>query len=88
MLACAILHNILRKLSLDDYHQPGTIDSENVETRTSHRGTWRKETTMVPLECNTARSSSNESKNIRKEFCHYFNNEGQVPWQRRMARLD
>ena len=46
VLACAILHNVLRKLAVDEYNQPGTIDSENVETGMFHQGTRRNERTM------------------------------------------
>ena len=85
---CAILHNVLQKLAVDEYHQPGTIDSENVETGMFHQGTCRNQRTIVPLVCSAARSSTNKSKNIINQFCHYFNNEDQVPWQRRMAGLE
>ena len=39
VMACSILHNVLRKLTVDEHYQPATIDSENVETGSFHRGT-------------------------------------------------
>ena len=88
VLACATLHNVLRKLTPDKYIEPGRMDKEIFETGTIQDGSWRDEATMIPLETNTTRNPGSQAKQIRKEFCHYFNNEGQVPWQRRMAGLD
>ena len=88
VLACAVLHNVLRKCALEEYNQPGTMDEENEETGVLHRGTWRKDGTMLPLQTTETRNPSIEAKNIRNKFCHYFNNEGQVPWQMRMAGIE
>ena len=87
VLACATLHNVLRQMVPDEYIEPRSMDKEIFESGTIKDGSWRGEVTMIPLERNTNNPGS-RAKQIRKEFCHYFNNEGQVPWQRRMAGLD
>ena len=88
VLACATLHNVLRKLAQEEYQESSSMDKENVRNGNIQPGSWRNETTMMPLERSTGRNPSNHCKRIRDEFCNYFNNEGQVPWQRRMAGLE
>ena len=86
VVACTTLHNLLRNKTSEYYH-PDAIDREYEENCTIQPGKWQEETTMVPLERSKNRNPSTESRKIREQLTEYFNNEGQVPWQRSMAGL-
>ena len=66
VLACATLHNVLRKLTPDEYIEPGSMDKEIFESGTIKDGSWRGEATMIPLERNTTRNPGSRAKQIRK----------------------
>lgn len=86
VLACVHLHNYLRKSSSKNtYTPPGAFDSEQLDTGTIERGTWRKDqqSSQSFLSISQiARKSSIEAAEVRDEFSEYFISEqGQVPWQ-------
>lgn len=88
VLACAALHNFLQKLDPNEYQQLGSMDEENFNSGTIERGSWRNDTRMVPLQRSMTKNPNIHSKRLRDQFCHYFNNEGQVPWQWRMVESE
>ena len=80
--ASTALHNWLRKTSPASYTPPGFIDEEC--PRSDLRlGTWRENTSGGAFENITSRNrnSTREAIKIRDNYCHYFNNDGAVPWQ-------
>ena len=86
-LACAYLHNFLRRNSTAKqlHSPPGTLDFENTDDGTVIEGEWRKEIQndcrMVNL-AKTPRNHGNDTKKIRDAFLDYFmSNEGRVSWQ-------
>ena len=88
VLACVVLHNFLRAEFARDYFEGGTLDREAEENGSVLQGTWRNEPTLTPLQSTSQRHPSESSKSTREAYCEYFNNEGHVAWQRRMAGLD
>lgn len=87
VLACAHLHNFLRrsKSSAASYTPPGTFDSEDKDTTTLVPGQWRVDglpkETLLRLK-RIPKKPSQLAKQIREEFCAYFQSaEGSVPWQ-------
>ena len=77
VLACVVLHNYLRRENCADYMDHSDLDREQEERGTVVTGSWRNENTMVPLERTRERNQSQSSKEIRDDFTHFFNNEGQ-----------
>ena len=50
-------------------------------------GSWREDTpsdSFLDLQPSLTRNCCNEAKKMREEFTQWFNNEGDVVWQRRM----
>ena len=90
IFAIITLHNLLRKLAPNEYTPGGTFDSENVVTGEMQPESWRSSpaSSMLPIASSQARNSSDEAKNIRLQYMNYFNNDGAVTWQLRMAGLD
>lgn len=85
-LACICLHNYLRcNLSKNKYNPAGSFDVEHIDSGIVEDGAWRKDQQTSQSFFNfqqTARKSSVEAMEIRKEFADYFVSEqGQVPWQ-------
>ncbi|XP_062575927.1 uncharacterized protein LOC134237799 [Saccostrea cucullata] len=84
VLACCALHNFLRtRKSATEYIGPGMIDEEDTENGTMNYGIWRHEmgTNLPGLIRQCGNRSSNDVREIREEFCDYFNTNGQVSWQ-------
>lgn len=80
--SCA-LHNWLRKTSPASYTPPGFIDEE-CQRSGLRLGTWRQNASGGAFENITSqnnRNSTREAIRIRDNYCHYFNNDGAVPWQ-------
>lgn len=85
-LACICLHNYLRSnLSKNKYNPAGSFDIEHIDSGNLEDGAWRQDQQTLQSFFNlqqTARKSSVEAMEIRKEFAAYFVSEqGQVPWQ-------
>lgn len=84
VLACCALHNFLRtKKSSTEYLGPGMVDEEDIENGSVNFGTWRQEirNDLPGLTQQSGNRSSNDVREIREEFCDYFNTNGQVSWQ-------
>lgn len=86
VLACAYLHNFLRRSSKNVYTPAGSFDTEDSDGNIIP-GAWRSQ--MQPSELSGLRSaprrSPNEVQEIRNEFRDYFlSSEGSVPWQNEM----
>lgn len=91
-LAALTLHNWLRAdaSSRNIYSPPALIDREDPETAEVIPGSWREDIptgSFLNLQPSTSRNCSNEAKNMREEFTQWFNNEGDVSWQRHMCGL-
>ena len=89
VLAIVTLHNILRKLSVDEYQPPGSVDRENVGSGTIASGSWRSNQVVDGLESSSHHNNaSEEAKHTRVQYMRYFLHEGAVPWQKRMVGLE
>ena len=80
IFASCVLHNYLREKSQARYIPPGFIDSESNEGILKE-GDWRSQQTLSGLEQQGSNTYSKDVKQVRDEFCLYFNEKGQVPWQ-------
>lgn len=86
--ATVCLHNWLRQQDNDVniYVPPSVVDVDDPHYPNGFKpGSWRTImedgcTFKEILNCGS-NTSSKESIEIRNKFCHYFNNEGAVPWQ-------
>lgn len=67
-------HHWLRKTSPASYTPPGFIDEE------CPRSDLRLGTCEYITSQNN-RNSTKEAIRIRDNYCHYFNNDGTIPWQ-------
>lgn len=84
-----ILHNYLltRNSNHNDnvYNTPGSFDSENAETHELIPGEWRHNdqpvVSFLSLPAVRQRNPTVLAKEIRDDFCDYFNTNGAVPWQ-------
>lgn len=85
VLTCCYLHNFLRKKKANEYISEGTVDSENLLVGRIVDGLWREDSHFTPLQSSHSINSSNTAKLIRDQFCSYFNNEGQVSWQKKFV---
>ena len=84
VLASCALHNFLRESSPVQYTPPGSFDSEDLETGHIQEGSWRSEnpTALAQIRVRGANAYSFDAKEVREEFCSYFNSEeGSVSWQ-------
>lgn len=84
VMACCILHNILRRnASTARSYILTDVDSENVNTGELIEGNWRsRPNQMTELEESRINNrSTNEAINIRTNLTNFFNNEGAVPFQ-------
>lgn len=84
VLACAYLHNFLRRSSqsLNLYSPPGVFDNEDIDTGRIIPGSWRNnELDLTGLQ-SIPRNSSATAKEVRDEFMYYFmSDQGRLPWQ-------
>jgi hypothetical protein len=79
--ATVCLHNWLRKNDIGiNQYVPGNMvdsdDSPNTRSWRSMEGCAFRDLTNC-----SSNTSARMCINIRNEFCHFFNNEGSVPWQ-------
>ena len=91
-LAALTLHNWLRadSTSRNIYCPPILVDREDPDTAEIIPGSWREDTpsdSFLDLQPSLTRNSCNEAKRMREEFTQWFNNEGDVVWQRCMCGL-
>ena len=87
VLACVVLHNLLRRDTPDNYTPVGSMDREDLQANKIVLGAWHSEGGLLPLQRNPRRVSD-EAKAVREKFCAYFNHGGAVAWQREMAGLE
>lgn len=78
-MACCHLHNLLMKQK--NYIRHGEVDIEDCVTGTVMHGTWRNEPMLLSIERTRAGNSAALAKQVRDDFCEYFNTTGAVPWQ-------
>ena len=82
-LACCIIHNLLRTLSLESYTPRHSVDNVDDNGEITE-GEWRNEgpspyfTDLAPTQ---GRKAFYEAEDIRNNFKEYFNSNGAVPWQ-------
>ncbi len=91
-LAILVLHNWLRADARSSaVYCPSTlIDNEDRDTREIIEGSWRADTiseSFVDLQPTISRNSTSKAKQMREEFNMWFNNEGDLPWQRQKCGL-
>ena len=88
VLATCALHNFLRTKSSARviYTPPGSLDHECDHEVVD--GDWRDQPApagVVNLAQQVGNRVASGTKAIQEEFTEYFNNEGDVPWQWRLA---
>ena len=84
VLASCALHNFLRtRKSTTEFFRPGMLEEEDCERGTVNFGSWRQEMggDLPGLRQQCGNHSGNDAREIREEFCDYFNTNGQVYWQ-------
>lgn len=82
VLACTSLHNFIR----DNSEMKESVDHEDILTGDIIAGSWRSEESLIPL-LRRPRKVPEAAKSVREEYCRYFNEEGAIPWQRKMIGL-
>ena len=84
VLTCCHLHNFLRRKKSNEYITLGTVDRENLIDGSITEGLWRENCPSTSLQSTQCRNSTSTAKLIRDQFCNYFNNEGQVSWEKNL----
>ena len=80
VVASCALHNYLRANAGASYFAPGFLDRvENDGTLVD--GQWRNEQSLNSIPQQGSNFYSREAKQIRDEYCDYFNSNGKVSWQ-------
>lgn len=92
-LAAFILHNWLwaDRSSQNIYCPPALGDREDLERVEIITGSWGEDTpadSFLDLQPSFSRNFSSEAKRIHEEFTQWFNNEGDLVWQRRVWTLN
>lgn len=77
VLACCYLHNLLRHKKVDSYMQGG-VDVQNINTGDFINADC--DPTLLNIQPLQGRNSTIIAKQIRTQFCNYFNTVGAVPW--------
>ncbi|XP_042867517.1 putative nuclease HARBI1 [Penaeus japonicus] len=85
VLACCILHNVLRQKNKGGYSPTTMVDREDIESRQLIPGSWRNEEQLTPLQANLNNTGQAGGKQNRDKYVTYFNTTGAVPWQNDMA---
>ena len=72
---------------LPNYTPPGSLDTEDPLTHTSHPGDWRQQPQgWVPPRKQDSNHNSKSVKEIRDRFCAFFiSKHGEIPWQYSMV---
>lgn len=81
-LACCVLHNYLMSRNKKHYAPNTSFDQYGSDGKIIRPADWRadqNDTTMFALEA--IRDTSQNAKDIQKEFAAYFVDEGEVEWQ-------
>lgn len=87
VLACCALHNYLRKTT-PSYVPRNFVDRENTKKSTFRKGHWRNNTDgLTPLQHVNNSQRNNEGNDVRDKFMNYFNTEGKVSFQDKMANV-
>jgi hypothetical protein len=87
--ACLVLHNMLIKEDSQFYIEKKMVDHFGPDGELIDGG-WRNEglgscfSNLSPVGGN----HSTEAKQVRDTLAHYYSNDGQVPWQRRIVNCD
>ena len=81
VLACATLHNLLRREAGRVYLGQDTVDMEDVNGDIN-AGEWRGVGELVPMRCTTTKNPTQVAKDQRERLMAYFSTpEGEVAWQ-------
>lgn len=83
-LACCALHNFLRNKSRPYIHNE-TLDRENYEDGTIEIGERCNPELVHNLQRRSGGQVLDQAKQVRDQFCVYFNGDGAVPWQEKSA---
>ncbi|KAK4322343.1 hypothetical protein Pmani_001916 [Petrolisthes manimaculis] len=83
ILATVVLHNYLRSKTPDEYR---IEEQRGQQHQTGNAGQPEDAGAMRGL-ARIPRNADNDAKAVREQFMAYFNNEGRVDWQERMAPL-
>ena len=86
--AACVVHNYLRSQhTTRRVYCPRTlVDQEDTATGQIQRGSWRREPeAFLPLVPSQDRNPATDAKMIREEFTTFFNSNGAVCWQDRVA---
>ena len=91
-MAILTLHNWLRSdsTSRNIYCPVALIDTEDMATGEFIPGLWRDDIpseSLLPLQPASIHNSVSEAKAMRQEFTRWFNDQGDVGWQRKMCGL-
>ena len=91
-MAILTLHNWLRSdsTSRNIYCPVALIDTEDMATDEFIPGLWRDDIpseSLLPLQPASIHNSVSEAKAMRQEFTRWFNDQGDVGWQRKMCGL-
>lgn len=80
VMACCHLHILLMKQK--NYIRNGEVDMEDCVSGTVIHGNWRNEPNqLMDIERTRAGNSTTLAKEVRDDFCEYFNTMGAIPWQ-------
>jgi len=80
VLAACVLHNYLRTTSAHRYTPPGSLDRVNKDG-TVENGNWREGGCLQSIPKQGSNFYSKDAKQVRDEYCAYFNSNGRVSWQ-------
>ena len=91
-MAVLTLHNWLNShgFSRNVYCPSGLTDNENPVTGEIIQGTWRDDSSLeslVSLQPSLKHNYNRGAQEMRQEYTRWFNDEGDVPWQRKMRGL-
>ena len=91
-MAVLSLRNLLNsdRFSRNVYCPRGPTDNENPVTGEIIQGTWRDDSplkSLVSLQPSLKHNYNRGAQEMRQEYTRWFNDEGDVPWQRKMCGL-
>ncbi|KAM4033986.1 uncharacterized protein ACNLHF_020696 [Anomaloglossus baeobatrachus] len=82
VLACCVLHNFLRRRDTNSYCPSGFVDSVDLTSGEVLLGNWREDSPAIAgLQPIGHDRYTDDAKNCRENYCHYFNGPGAVTWQ-------
>lgn len=82
ILACCVLHNLLREQRCNTYCPPGYADAMDINGQVVE-GAWRNDdgTVLRGINPTAHRNPPANATQVRETFMSYFNEEGALPWQ-------